>query len=441
MNIFFVSLGCDKNLVDSEHMLGSLAGLGYEITDSEEEADVIVVNTCCFIHDAKEESVAALLEMAERKKQGRCRALIAAGCMAERYREEILAEIPEIDAVLGVNSTERIAEVIRDSLQGKRGVTADPPGPIGTGDDRRVVTTGGHLAYLKIAEGCDKACTYCIIPKLRGRFRSVPMERLLKEAESLAEGGVRELILVAQETTLYGKDLYGEQKLHELLSRLCEIRDLAWIRVLYCYPEDVYPELLSVMRKEEKICHYLDIPVQHCSDRVLKRMGRHIDAEGLHKVIRMIRREIPDVALRTTLITGFPGETEEEHRELLDFVKTEKFDRLGVFCYSQEEGTPAAAFPEQIPDAVKESRRNGLMEAQQAVSRERGESMVGRVIEVFTEGYLPGDDVFVGRSRADAPDVDGLVFFTSDHEPLSGDIVRVRVTGATEYDLTGERIP
>lgn len=438
MNVFFASLGCDKNLVDSEHMLGRLTEAGFRITGEETEADIIVINTCCFIHDAKQESVDTILEMAAYRREGRCRALIVTGCLSERYREEILAEIPEVDIALGTNSIEKIEEAIRLCLAGTRQVIADPllgtPGE----DDRRVVTTGGHYAYLKIAEGCDKRCTYCIIPALRGPFRSVPMEKLVREARELADMGVRELILVAQETTLYGADLPGAPKLPQLLRALCRIPQISWIRLLYCYPEDVTPELLACMAEEEKICNYLDIPVQHANSDILRRMGRAIDGEGLRATIRKIREAVPGIALRTTLITGFPGETQEQHEELLAFVKEQAFPRLGVFTYSQEEGTPAAGFAGQIPEEVKRQRREELLFAQQEVSAAYGASLLGRELEVFVEGFLPEEGVYVGRSRFDAPDVDGLVFIDRDRELTSGEIVRVRVNGSTAYDITGE---
>ncbi|MCD8248674.1 MAG: 30S ribosomal protein S12 methylthiotransferase RimO, partial [Lachnospiraceae bacterium] len=350
MNIMFVSLGCDKNRVDSEHMLGLLLQKGYRFTDDEAEADIIIINTCCFILDAKEESVDTILEMAEYKKAGSCKALIVAGCLAQRYRQEILDEIPEVDAVLGTASYDGIVEAVEQALGGQTQLICDDIDRLVLPGGGRVLTTGGHYAYLKIAEGCDKHCTYCIIPKLRGSYRSVPMERLLAEARDLAERGVRELILVAQETTLYGVDLYGEKSLHRLLRELCQVRGIRWIRVQYCYPEEIYDELVQTIKEEPKICHYLDLPIQHASNRILKRMGRRTDQADIRRIVAKLREEIPDICLRTTLISGFPGETEEDHEELLNFVDEMEFDRLGVFAYSAEEDMPAAAMPDQVPD-------------------------------------------------------------------------------------------
>lgn len=438
--VLFVSLGCDKNLVDSEVMLGLLEDGGYQIVDDETEADVIVINTCCFIHDAKEESIQTILEMAEYKKTGNLKALIVTGCLAQRYYKEIGTELPEVDAVLGTTAYGRICDVIKETLAGKGSVTLGDLDALPLLETRRLVTTGGHYAYLKIAEGCDKHCTYCIIPKLRGRYRSVPMERLVKEAKELAGQGVKELILVAQETTLYGKDLYGEKSLHRLLKRLCQISGLKWIRILYCYPEEIYDELIQVMKEEKKICHYLDLPVQHASDAVLKGMGRRTSKKQLKEMIRRLREEIPDITLRTTLITGFPGETKEQHRELLEFVDEMEFDRLGVFTYSPEEDTPAAEMPGQIPEEVKEERQAELMELQQEIAFARAETMEGQEILVMIEGKVADENVYVGRTQKDAPNVDGLIFINTDRELMSGDFARVKVTGALEYDLIGELV-
>lgn len=438
--VLFVSLGCDKNLVDSEVMLGLLEDGGYQIVDDETEADVIVINTCCFIHDAKEESIQTILEMAEYKKTGNLKALIVTGCLAQRYYKEIGTELPEVDAVLGTTAYDRICDVIKETLAGKGSVTLGDLDALPLLETRRLVTTGGHYAYLKIAEGCDKHCTYCIIPKLRGRYRSVPLERLVKEAKELAGQGVKELILVAQETTLYGKDLYGEKSLHRLLKRLCQISGLKWIRILYCYPEEIYDELIQVMKEEKKICHYLDLPVQHASDAVLKGMGRRTSKKQLKEMIRRLREEIPDITLRTTLITGFPGETKEQHRELLEFVDEMEFDRLGVFTYSPEEDTPAAEMPGQIPEEVKEERQAELMELQQEIAFARAETMEGQEILVMIEGKVADENVYVGRTQKDAPNVDGLIFINTDRELMSGDFARVKVTGALEYDLIGELV-
>ena len=445
MNILFISLGCDKNLVDTEVMLGILAKKGHQMVDDETQADIIVVNTCCFIHDAKEESIQNILEMAQLKEEGRLKALIVTGCLAQRYKEEILEEIPEVDAVLGTTSYEEIGNVIDGLLsdspmeRGDARMTMKDIDYLPAAEDtKRLVTTGGHFAYLKIAEGCDKHCTYCIIPKIRGNFRSVPMERLLTEARQLAEDGVKELILVAQETTLYGKDIYGEKKLPELLHKLCEISGLRWIRILYCYPEEITEELIQTIKEEPKICHYLDLPIQHASDAILKRMGRRTSKAQLVEIIGRLREEIPDIALRTTLITGFPGETQEQHEELMDFVDEMEFDRLGVFTYSPEEDTPAAEMPEQIPEEVKEERQAELMELQQDIVFDCGEDRIGEELLVMIEGKVADENAYVGRTYRDAPNVVGLIFVNTDVELLSGDFARVKVTGAMEYDLIGE---
>ena len=438
MNILFISLGCDKNLADSETMLGMLASRGYQIVDEEEKADVIIVNTCCFIHDAMEESIETILQMAEYKKSGSLKALIVTGCMAERYREEITKEIPEVDAVLGTASYGHILDAVDEALKGHSYLMMEPLNTLPIIETHRLVTTGGHYAYLKIAEGCDKHCTYCIIPKLRGNFRSVPMDHLIKEAEQLAADGVKELILVAQETTLYGKDLYGEKKLPELLHKLCQISGIRWIRILYCYPEEITEELIQTMKEEPKICHYLDLPIQHASDGILKRMGRRTSKEELGHIISRLREEIPDITLRTTLITGFPGETQEQHEELMDFVDEMEFDRLGVFTYSPEEGTPAASMPDQIEESIKEDRRAELMELQQEIAFEQAENMIGKEVLVMIEGKVADENAYVGRTYKDAPNVDGLIFVNTDAELMSGDFAKVKVTGACEYDLIGE---
>ena len=440
MNILFVSLGCDKNLVDTEVMLGLLASRGHQMMDSEEIADVIVINTCCFIHDAKEESIQTILEMAEYKKAGSCKALIVTGCLAQRYKQEIIDEIEEVDAVLGTTSYDKIVEAIDEALAGHTSVEMTDIDALPLVESKRLVTTGGHFAYLKIAEGCDKHCTYCIIPKIRGNFRSVPIERLLKEAEDLVAQGVKEIILVAQETTLYGKDLYGEKSLHKLLRELCKISGLRWIRILYCYPEEITDELIQVIKEEDKICNYLDLPIQHASDGILKRMGRRTSKEQLVEIIGKLRKEIPDIAIRTTLITGFPGETQEQHEELMEFVDEMEFDRLGVFTYSPEEDTPAAVMPDQIPEDVKEDRQAELMELQQEIAFDLAEEMIGREVLVMIEGKVADENAYVGRTYKDAPNVDGLIFVESEEELMSGDFARVRITGALEYDLMGEII-
>ena len=438
MNILFISLGCDKNLVDSEQMLGLLTQKGFTMTNDETQADVIVINTCCFIHDAKEESIQNILEMAEYRKAGRCKALIVTGCLAQRYKQEIIDEIEEVDAVVGTTAYDEIFDVIEKTLNGQKELEIQDLDRLVQIDAKRVVTTGGHYAHLKIAEGCNKHCTYCIIPKIRGNYRSVPMENLLKEAQDLAEQGVKELILVAQETTLYGIDLYGKKSLHILLKKLCEIKGIRWIRVLYCYPEEIYDELIETIRDEKKICHYLDLPIQHASDRVLKKMGRRTSRAQLIEIIGKLRKEIPDIALRTTLISGFPGETQEDHEELMAFVDEMEFDRLGVFTYSQEEDTPAAMMDEQIDEEVKMDRQEELMELQQEVSLDKNEEKIGQSMIAMVEGYLSDENVYVARTYADAPGIDGYLFIDTAETLMSGDFVRVKITGALEYDLTGE---
>ena len=435
--ILFVSLGCDKNLVDSEMMLGLLAKSGYEFTDDEQDADVVVVNTCCFINDAKEESINTILEMAELKKSGAVEALIVTGCLAQRYREEIQREIPEVDAILGPMAIDEIVKTLEEVGQGiKNNCYKNLDRKPLTGVDR-VVTTGGHYAYLKIAEGCDKRCTYCIIPRVRGSYRSVPMESLVQEAERLADQGIRELILVAQETTLYGMDLYGQKALPELLRRLCAISGLYWIRILYCYPEEIDEALIKTIRQEKKICHYLDLPIQHASDAILRRMGRRTNREQLERTIARLREEIPDICLRTTLITGFPGETQEDHEQLLDFIDRMEFDRLGVFTYSQEEDTSAALMEDQIAEEVKQRRFAELMELQQEIAFAAAEDMVDSVVTAVIEGKVVDEDAYVARTYKDAPGVDGLLFVNTGRELMTGDFVRVRINDVYEYDLMG----
>ena len=444
IKLFCVSLGCDKNLVDTEKMLGVAEGLGVSFTDDETEADAILINTCCFIGDAKEESVNTILEMARYKEEGKCRALIVAGCLAQRYKQEIIDEIPEVDAILGTTSYEEIGNVLTRLFGEEKEKKEEHIScfhdlkELPETAKKRVMTTGGHYAFLKIAEGCDKRCSYCIIPYLRGPYRSVPMEQLLAEARELADNGVRELILVAQETTLYGKDLYGEKTLPKLLHELAQIPGIYWIRIQYCYPEEITDELIQAIKTEEKVCHYLDIPIQHASDRILKRMGRRTHKAELKERIGALRREIPDIALRTTFICGFPGETEEDHEELMEFVDEMEFERVGVFTYSAEEDTPAYSYPDQIPEEVKEERRADVMELQQEIAFEHCENMVGKVLDVMIEGKVADEPAYVGRTYMDAPNVDGLIFVNADEMLMSGDFVRVKVTGANEYDLIGE---
>ncbi|MCR5419928.1 MAG: 30S ribosomal protein S12 methylthiotransferase RimO [Lachnospiraceae bacterium] len=440
MKVLFVSLGCDKNLVDSEYMLGILRKRGYDFTDDEEEADVIVVNTCCFIGDAKEESINTIIELGSLRLDDnkKCRALIITGCLAQRYYEEIREELPEVDAVIGTTAYDEIDRVIEEVLKGNRVESLKDTDRLVIPEESRIVTTGGYYSFLKIAEGCDKHCTYCIIPSLRGHYRSVPMERLIKEANDLVEGGVKELILVAQETSMYGLDIYGKKSLHLLLRELCKIDGLEWIRVQYCYPEEITRELIEVMRDEPKICKYIDMPIQHASDAVLKRMGRHTSRNELSEIIHELRENIPDIAIRTTLITGFPGETGEDHEILVNFVDEMEFDRLGVFTYSAEEGTPAASFPDQIEEEIKVARRDEIMKLQQEIAYAHADDMIGSALDVIVEGKLVGEEIYSARTYMDAPGVDGLLFINTERELMSGDIVRVKVTGANEYDLIGE---
>lgn len=437
MKIFFVSLGCDKNLVDSEEMLALLEKRGYSFTDDETQADVIIINTCCFINDAKEESVQTILEMSEYKKEN-CKALIVTGCMAQRYKQEILDEVPEVDMVLGTTAYDKIVEAIDEALAGSRKVETESLNTLPKTGAGRVLTTGGHYAYLKIAEGCNKCCTYCIIPKVRGRYRSVPMEELIAQAKDLADKGVKELILVAQETTVYGVDLYGKKSLHLLVRELCKISGLRWIRLLYCYPEEIYAELIETMRDEEKVCHYLDLPIQHASDAVLKRMGRRTTQADLKEIIAKLRKEIPDIVLRTTLIAGFPGETQEQHEEMMAFIDELEFDRLGVFTYSQEEDTPAAVMPDQIDEETKLTWREELMELQQEIAFDKAQDREGSIVTAMVEGKVADENAYVARTYGDAPNVDGLLFIQTAEELNSGDFARVRITGSAEYDLIGE---
>ena len=413
--ILFISLGCDKNLVDSEVMLGILADRGFEMTDTEDDADIIIINTCCFINDAKEESINTILEMAEYKKTGPCKALIVTGCLAQRYKQEIVDEIPEVDAVIGTSKYDEIFDAVDQALKGSHFLDVDDLNRLPSVPGKRILTTGGHYAHLKIAEGCDKHCTYCIIPKIRGNYRSVPMEQLLAEAASLAEQGVKELILVAQETTLYGVDLYGKKSLHILLQELAKI-------------------------KEKKVCHYLDMPIQHASDAILKRMGRRTTKAQLKETVSLLRKEIPDIVLRTTLIAGFPGETQEQHEELMEFVDEMEFERLGVFAYSPEENTPAASMPDQIPEEIKEERRDAILELQQEIAFDKAADMVGRTLYAMIEGKVADEPAYVARTYADSPDIDGYVFVNTSEMLMSGDFVKVKITGSAEYDLIGELV-
>ena len=438
MKILFVSLGCDKNLVDTENMLGILKNKGFEFTDDEWEADIIAINTCCFIGDAKQESINTILEMAEHKKDARCKVLVVAGCLAHRYQDEIIKEIPEVDAFVGTSSYDKIADMINSVLE-EKGISnfVEDANRMPMVEADRIVTTPGYYEYLKIAEGCDKHCTYCVIPKVRGSFRSFPIEYLVNQTKRLVEGGVKEIILVAQETTLYGVDLYGKKSLPKLLHNLGLIEGLEWIRILYCYPEEISDELIEAIKNEPKVCHYLDMPIQHASDNILKRMGRRTSKQELTDIVAKLRREIPDIALRTTLITGFPGETDVDHEEVMQFIDECEFDRLGVFTYSREEDTVAAQMPDQIDEEIKGKYRDELMQLQQEISADRSAAMIGRIVRVMIEGFIPEDNTYVGRSYKDAPNVDGLVFVECDRELMSGDFIDVKITGSTEYDLIG----
>lgn len=440
MKILFISLGCDKNLADSEQMLGILRNKGYEFTDDECEADIIVVNSCCFISDAKEESINTILDMAQCKTHYKCQALIVTGCLAERYKEEIYKEIPEVDAVIGTSSYDAIAEAVEQALEGKKPQVFKDLNRLPDIRTERVVTTGGYFAHLKIAEGCDKHCTYCIIPKVRGNYRSVPMENLLRQAKELAEKGVKELILVAQETTMYGKDIYGEKSLHKLLKELCKIQGIQFIRIMYCYPEEIFDELIQTMKEEQKICHYLDMPIQHCNDAILKKMGRRTNKKEIQEIVTKLREAIPDIILRTTLITGFPGETEDNFEEMMDFVDEMEFDRLGVFPYSPEEGTPAAEFPDQIDEEVKADRQCEIMELQQDIAFEKSERRIGQEMLAVIEGKVADENAYIGRTYMDAPNIDGYVFIHTDEALMTGDFVKVKITASSDYDLIGELV-
>ncbi|MBQ2238669.1 MAG: 30S ribosomal protein S12 methylthiotransferase RimO [Lachnospiraceae bacterium] len=440
MKILFVSLGCDKNLVDTEKMLALVQEQGYEITNEEEEAEVVVVNTCCFIQDAKEESIVTILEYAKKKEEGFLKGIIITGCLAQRYKEEIQKEIPEVDVILGSASYDSILEALENLKKNDKKNKYDSLEYLPKNLTKRVITTGTSMAYLKIAEGCNKRCTYCIIPSIRGNYRSVPMEEVLDEAGQLAKKGIKELVLVAQEVTLYGKDIYQKKALPKLLEELCKIEGIEWIRLLYCYPEEITDELIEVMKTEEKICHYIDMPIQHSEDTILKRMGRRTTKAQIKEVIGKLREAMPDICIRTTLITGFPGETQEEHEALMEFVDEMEFDRLGVFTYSKEEDTKAAEFENQVEEEIKEQRKEEIMQLQQEVSYDLNQDMIGKELEVLIEGYLFDEDVYVGRSYKDAPTVDGYVFVSSEEEIVSGSFVKVKIKEAEEYDLIGDVI-
>lgn len=442
MNILFVSLGCDKNLVDSEVMLSLLRSHGYNITNEEQEADVAVVNTCCFIHDAKEESIQTILELAQLKQTGRLKALVVTGCLAQRYKDEIQTEIPEVDAIMGASNLDDIVEVVEESVKQHSGklIRLRDLNYLPKNLTDRVVTTGNAYAYLKIAEGCNKRCTYCIIPYLRGNYRSIPMEEILDTARKLAANGYQELILVAQETTVYGVDLYQEKRLPMLLREISKIDGIRWLRLLYCYPEEITEELIREMAENEKICHYIDIPIQHCNDEILKAMGRRTSKEQIRKVVEQLREAMPDIAIRTTLITGFPGESTKQHEEMLAFIDEMEFERLGAFTYSPEEGTKAAEYPDQIEEETKKQWLDDIMTLQQEVSYDNNQEMIGRELIVLIEGYLYEEDIYIGRSYREAPGVDGYIFVSAEEEIVSGEYVPVRITEANEYDLIGEVI-
>ena len=457
--IYLVSLGCDKNLVDSEIMLGLLSKEGYAITNELSEADYAIVNSCCFIGDAKEESINTIIEIGELKKEGKLKGLIVTGCLAQRYQSMITDELPEADAVIGTTAYDNIVSAIAE-IKSKNGLAdkslyIEDLERLAGGEEHRLVPAGEVSSYIKIAEGCNKRCTYCIIPYIRGNYRSIPMETIVKEAEELAKQGTKELLLVAQETTLYGVDIYGKKALPELVHELSKISGIEWIRLLYCYPEEITDEIIEAIKNEKKVCHYIDLPIQHSSDAILRKMARKTNQAELRERIAKLRKEIPDITLRTTLITGFPGETEEEFKELYNFVDEMEFDRLGVFTYSAEEGTPAAEMDGQVDEEVKIARRNEIMELQQEISAEKAEGRIGKVYEVLVEGTVPvdsvngeafasimevnedGKKVYIGRTYMDAPDVDGQVFFEADYEIMSGELVEVEIIASDEYDLFG----
>ena len=442
-DIAFISLGCDKNRVDSEVMVGILKERGYKPVSDEAEADIIVINTCCFIKDALEESIETIIETAQYKEQGKCRGIIVAGCLAQRYEKEIFEEMPEVDAVIGTTAYEEVADAADRILEGEKGIRImrDINAPMDEKNaNKRVLSTAGHYAYLKISEGCDNFCTYCVIPKMRGKHRSRTMESLVEETKQLAARGVKELLVVAQDTSIYGRDLYGKPMLHELLKKLCEVEGIEWIRILYCYAETLTDETIKVMAEEEKICKYIDIPIQHGCDTVLKRMGRRTSRALITDRINALRKAMPNICIRTTIITGFPGESEEEFDDLIDFVKEMKFEKLGVFTYSQEEGTPAAIMDNQIDEEVKEERRDYIMELQKTISAAKCAEMVGKTIKVIVDGKIPEEGIYCGRSQNDSPDIDGIVFFKADYEILSGDYADVKISETSDYDLIGEAV-
>ncbi len=435
--VSLVSLGCSKNLVDAEEMLGILEENGFEIADSEADADIMIVNTCAFIDAAKQESIDCILEHIEYKKKDAERILVVTGCMSQRYKEEIIKEIPEVDIVVGTNEYDKIAEILKNHISGANEIhCSEQYMPCKSLD--RVVTTPGYMAYLKIAEGCDNNCTYCVIPSIRGKYRSRTIEDIVAEARQLVDNGARELVVIAQDTTRYGMDVYGEYKLPCLLDELCKIENVRWIRLHYCYPELVTDELIDTVAKNNKICNYFDIPIQHCNDRILKLMGRRTNKQQIVETINKLRKRIPDVIIRTSLIAGFPTETEEEFEELRQFVVDTEFDRLGVFAYSQEEGTAAARLDGQIDEEEKKNRQETVMIDQAAVSEELNSKKVGKSFEVLVEGYDSIIKQYFGRTYGDSEEIDGKVFFTSKKKLSPGEFVDVEITDYMEYDLYGK---
>ena len=440
VKVGMVSLGCAKNQVDGEVLMASLKNAGYELCDDAALADVAIVNTCGFIESAKAESIEEILELVTLKKEGRIKKIVVTGCLSERYQEQIRKEIPEVDAAVGIGANGEIAEIIGQVMAGETPEVFPDKEKMPLCGDREL-STPSYFAYLKIAEGCDNRCTYCAIPLIRGGYRSRSMESIVEEAEKLAAGGAKELIVIAQDTSRYGLDLYGELKLPELLRHLCTIDGVRWIRLLYCYPDTITDELLDVMAREEKIVKYIDLPLQHASGRVLRAMNRRGDRESLTQLIAHMREKIPGLILRTTLITGFPGETEEDFAELSQFVQDVRFDRLGCFAYSQEEGTPAAELPDQVEEDVKNHRAEIIMEQQMEIMQQKGEAMIGKAVTVLTEGFDRYAECYFGRTVADSPDIDGKVFFTAaGNKPYFGQFVKVRIDDCIDCDLTGQRI-
>ncbi|SHI78538.1 SSU ribosomal protein S12P methylthiotransferase [Geosporobacter subterraneus DSM 17957] len=440
LKVYVETLGCAKNMVDSEIMMGLLTNYDYVLTKDKHTADIVIVNTCGFIEAAKQESIDTIIALGQLKNEGNCRLLVVAGCLGERYSEDLMKELPEVDAIIGTGNFPEIIQILDDTLQGKKIIKSGNINIQIAEDLPRIISTPKHTAYLKIADGCDNGCTYCIIPKLRGSYRSRAIEQILKEAQALADNGVKEIILIAQDTTRYGIDLYGKYKLADLLKELCKIEALSWIRVLYCYPDEITEDVIEVIASEKKICKYLDMPIQHCNNQVLKRMNRRTNKEHILKVIDKLRRNCPEIALRTSLIVGFPGETEEQFKELKQFVSDVQFDRLGVFTYSQEEDTPAASLPDQIPEEIKEKRRDEIMIIQQQISYKKNMEKIGNIYDILVEEKVEGESVYIGRTAYDAPEIDGIVYVHSERTLGPGVFVRVLIKDALEYDLMGEML-